>query len=79
MERVQEEVGIRALHRRVVDVHGASVLRDPDVPYRPHLPALRSLFRSLDLLSETFTGRRIGHSVLPQPLISQRKYGTGFG
>jgi putative transposase len=32
-EQVQEELGARARYRRVDDVHGASILRDPEEAY----------------------------------------------
>ena len=37
VEQVQNELGTRALHRGVEELDGASVLRDPTVPYEPHL------------------------------------------
>lgn len=39
VERVQEELGTRALHRHVQDGNGAWVLRDPTAPYRPRSSA----------------------------------------
>ena len=39
VERVQEELGTRALHRDVTDANGRWVLREPVAPYRPRSSA----------------------------------------
>ncbi len=36
VERVQEELGTRALYRQVEEIDGAAVLRDPTRPYKAH-------------------------------------------
>jgi putative transposase len=46
VDRVQTELGIRALHRRVEELDGVSILRDPAPPYGPHLSDEMATLRS---------------------------------